>query len=632
MFILQNLSSDYKSPNKYPAMDSSHIPESTHSQHPQPTMTRHRASHHANGASNGATSHTVKAPYTVVEKPLGNTKHVRIVGIGAGASGLNLIRTLRKQVTDYELVIYEKNHDVGGTWLENRYPGCRCDNGPTSSRPPEIRQYLCRICEEENMRDSIKTQHRVSGAWWDEAKGLWDLSILNLATGEEFRDEANFIIDGSGVLNNWKWPDIEGLQTFGGQLIHTASWPENFDHAGKTVAVIGNGSSGVQLVPTIQPGMPTTRRYTKKGLSAGLILTAYATLDVKKLYHCVRTPTWIIPPRIMTMKVMGGPAKAVLGQIEMDDKENFSQAQIEKFKSQLELYKHFVKAVEKDINGAFPIVLNGGKMQAFSTEKVVQYMTACLGGDKQLCETLIPKFPLGTRRITPAPGYLESLRAPNVELLHNNISSIVPEGIQLNTGEVVKVDAIICATGFDNSFCPRFPVVGRSGNLQDRLRTETPKAYMSCALPGVPNYFTFLGPNGPIGHGSVFTLTEHIAKYITKVILKCQKEGIKAIAPSDAAVDDYNQHIAAFMPRTAWQSSGRSWFKNGRADGPVTALHPGSRLHFFHMLEQVRGEDWDYVYDSPSQNRFAYLGNGFSAKELDPGFDSAWYLDEPDKL
>ncbi|KAK7969302.1 hypothetical protein PG996_002260 [Apiospora saccharicola] len=623
MFILPNSHSDYKSPIKSPVMASSRVLESTPSQYPQPIMTRLKVSHQANGIFNGASSQTATPPYTVIEEPIGSTKHVRIVGIGAGASGLNLIRTLRKQLTDYELVIYEKNHDVGGTWLENRYPGCRCDvpshNYQFSWRPnpewsnffasaEEIRQYLCRICDEENMRDSIKTQHRVSGAWWDETRGLWDLSILNLTTGEEFRDEANFIVDGSGILNNWKWPDIEGLQAFQGQLIHTASWPENFDHAGKTVAVIGNGSSGVQLVPSIQPG-------------------------VKKLYHCIRTPTWIIPPRIMTMKVLGGPVmQNVLGEVEMDEKENFSQAQIEKFKSQPELYKRFVKTVEKDINGTFPIVLNGGKMQAFSTEKVVQYMTACLGGDKQLCETLIPKFPLGTRRITPAPGYLESLRVPNVELLHNSISRIVPEGIQLNTGEMIKVDAIICATGFDNSFCPRFPVVGRSGNLQDRLRTETPKAYMSCALPGVPNYFTFLGPNGPIGHGSVFTLSEHIAKYMTKIIVKCQKEGIKAIVPSDAAVEDYNQHIAAFMPRTAWQSSGRSWFKNGREDGPVTALHPGSRLHFFHMLEQVRGEDWDYVYDNPSQNRFAYLGSGFSTKELDPEFDSTWYLDDPDRL
>jgi hypothetical protein len=140
----------------------------------------------------------------------------------------------------------------------------------------------------------------------------------------------------------------------------------------------------------------------------------------------------------------------------------------------------------------------------------------------------------------------------------------------------------------------------------------------------------FLGPNAPIGHGSVFTLSEHIAKYIVSTINKCQTQGIKAIAPSQSAVDDYFEHITAFMPRTAWGASGsgcRSWFKNGRADGPVTALHPGSRIHFFHMLEGFRGEDWEFVYEGQRQNRFGYLGNGFSRKELDPAVDSTWYLD-----
>jgi hypothetical protein len=93
-------------------------------------------------------------------------------------------------------------------------------------------------------------------------------------------------------------------------------------------------------------------------------------------------------------------------------------------------------------------------------------------------------------------------------------------------------------------------------------------------------------------------------------------------------VQDYSQHIGTFMPRTAWGAPGRSWFKGGEEEGPVIALHPGSRIHFFHMLEEFRGEDWEYAYDAPVQNRFSYLGNGFSTKELDPAFDSTWYLDE----
>lgn len=148
-----------------------------------------------------------------------------------------------------------------------------------------------------------------------------------------------------------------------------------------------------------------------------------------------------------------------------------------------------------------------------------------------------------------------------------------------------------------------------------------------------PSLPAFLGPNAPIGHGSVFTLSEHIARYIARALKKAQAEHIRALAPRAAAVDDYNDHVAAFMPRTTWAAPGRSWFKEGgRREGPVVALHPGSRAHFFHALEGFRAEDYEYVYDverSTRQNRFAYLGNGFSTRELEEGMDPTWYLDEP---
>ncbi|KAI1828600.1 hypothetical protein F4861DRAFT_10683 [Xylaria intraflava] len=567
--------------------------------------------------ANIETNCLVKQPYSIVEQPLGAAKHVRIVGIGAGASGLNMIRTLRRNLTNYEHVVYEKNSKVGGTWFENRYPGCKCDvpshNYQFSWRPnpewsnffspaEEIEQYLDRICKEEDMIDTIKTRHKVVGAWWNESRGLWELSIQNLETGEEFRDHANFIVDASGILNHWKWPEITNLHAFEGELIHTANWPKDFDYTNKTVAVIGNGSSGIQVVPAVHQG-------------------------VKKLYHFIRTPTWILPPRITAMMMMDSPAKSVLSQLELDKGENFSAGQIEKFKNDPELYKNFVKTIERDLNNTFSVILSGGPVQQFAKNKIIEWMTASLGGDEKLCKALIPTYPLGCRRMTPAPGYLEALRAPNTELITEGISGIVREGIQLESGEIIKLDAIICATGFNTSFNPRFPLVGREGNVQDRFQEDIPKSYMSCALPGVPNYFTIMGPNAPIGHGSVFTLTEHIARYITRAIHKCQVEGIKAICPSDAAVADYSAHVATFMPRTSWAAACSSWFKGGKTDGPVTALHPGSRVHFFHMLERFRGEDWEYVYDHPSTNRFGYLGNGFSIKEVDQTYDPTWYLD-----
>ncbi|OTA70164.1 FAD/NAD(P)-binding domain-containing protein [Hypoxylon sp. EC38] len=557
--------------------------------------------------------------YVPGEAPLGTARKVRIVTIGAGVSGINMIRALRKHVTNYEHVVYEKNPKIGGTWFENRYPGCKCDipshNYQLSWKPnhgwssffspaPEIEDYLYRVCAEEDMTSEIKTQHKVIKATWDESRGSWQLRIKDLRAGREFDDHAEFLLNASGVLNDWKWPDIPGLHDFSGDLIHSANWPEDFSWAGKTVALIGNGSSGIQILPAIQP-------------------------DVKHLVHFVREPTWIVPPRIQTLLM--GKAGNILDKIEMDADGNFTPAQIEKFRTDPSFYRTFVKAVEEEVNANFPIVLKDTEYAQLIRRTLVEYMTDALDGDEKLYKALIPDFPVGCRRLAPGDDYLKSLRSPNVTVITSPITRVTPDGVETSDGEVIKLDTIICATGFNVSFRPRFPIIGREGNLQHIWATDVPKSYMSCAVPTLPNYFTFLGPNAPVGHGSIFTIVEHVAKYIIRIILKCQTEGIKAIAPSKEAVADFYQHIETFMPRTAWASNCRSWFKDGKEDGPVVALHPGSRIHFFHMLEKFRGEDWEYVYMNASGNRFHYLGNGFSLKELD-GSDSTWYLDEPDKL
>jgi hypothetical protein len=153
--------------------------------------------------------------YTVLEQPIGTARNVRVVCIGAGASGINLIRTLRKHVTNFDLVVYEKNDDVGGTWFENRYPGCKCDipshNYQFSwcpnpewtafySNNVEIQDYLRQCCEKEKLYDAIKTSHRVDRAEWNEAEGVWKLQIVDERTKEHFQDYCHFLLDGMGIL------------------------------------------------------------------------------------------------------------------------------------------------------------------------------------------------------------------------------------------------------------------------------------------------------------------------------------------------------------------------------------------------------------------------------------------------
>ncbi|GJC80053.1 FAD-binding monooxygenase moxY [Colletotrichum liriopes] len=568
-----------------------------------PQLSRHVD---AQGSGSGQAARS-NAAYTIREAPFGTPRPIRIIGVGAGASGINLIRTLRNTLgaSTYEVVVYEKNEDVGGTWFENRYPGCKCDvpshNYQFTWRPnpawssfsapaAEIEEYLCQICDEENLRPCIKTAHQIVGASWSEPKAMWDLQIKDLGTGAVFEDYADFFIDATGILNKWKFPDVEGLSDFKGTLIHSANWPKDFDYANKTVAVIGNGASGVQIVPAIRP-------------------------HVKKLHHIIRTPTLIIPPRVTTMKM--GPSASLLEQIEMDEEERFSAATIAKFQNDPAFYKKFAQTLEMDSNIKFAIsLISGSPQQAWALGKTKEFMTAMLRGNEELCKQLIPDFPLGCKRLTPAPGYLESFHDPRVSLHTGAIKSFVPQGIVLENGEVLEVDAIICATGFDSSFRPAFPLVGRHGNLQDIWSEQTPKAYMSLAVAGLPNYFKFLGPNAPVVQGDVFTLSEHIATYIANTIHKCQTQGIRSIVPSEAAVDDYFEHTTAFMPRTVFAGGCRSWYKQGEANGPVTGLYPGSRMHFIRLLEHFRGEDWEYTYEDGRQNRFAYLGNGFTAPEM----------------
>jgi len=118
------------------------------------------------------------------------------------------------------------------------------------------------------------------------------------------------------------------------------------------------------------------------------------------------------------------------------------------------------------------------------------FMGAVLNQDERLMKMLIPDFPVGCRRITPGITYLKALTQPNVQVNNKGIQEVCPEGIKLTSGELIELDAIVCATGFDVSFVPRFPMIGELGNLQDIWKKELPAAYMSCMVPGMPNYFS----------------------------------------------------------------------------------------------------------------------------------------------
>ncbi|EXJ60795.1 hypothetical protein A1O7_04948 [Cladophialophora yegresii CBS 114405] len=562
-----------------------------------PVLNGHAKPTDSNGTSSG---------YTIPDRRLGDPVQLRVITIGAGASGLNLAHQIEKHMKNVTHVVYEKNPEVGGTWYENTYPGCACDIPSHSyqftwepypgwnhfySPAPEILDYFRSVAHKYELYRFIKLSHKVIEAKWNEEKGIWNITVEDLTTGNIIHDWGHFMISGSGILNNWKWPDIPGLTTFKGQLLHSAAWDPSVDWRGKNVAVLGCGSSGVQIVPTLQP-------------------------DVARLVTFIRSPTWIT----------AGFAQSKAGP--NGSNFDFSDAQKEKFRTDPSAYLHYRKEVESELNSRFKFIIKDSPEQAEALAFSANEMKTKLGADSPLLKHLIPSFSVGCRRPTPGNGYLEALTKDNVRVVTDSIAEIVPEGIKTTTGEVLKVDIFVCATGFDISFCPRYPVIGKNGvSLADEWK-EHPAAYLSLAVPKFPNHFMFLGPNAPIGHGSVLPIIEHSAKYIIRMLHKCQMQGIKSVEPKMEAVKDFDEHIQAFMPRTAWSTKCRSWFKNGKIDGPVVALHPGSRVHWFQMLEEPRYEDFNW--ETFSTNRFAYLGNGFSMKEA-PGRDTTYYFDNPDQ-
>ncbi|KAK2750270.1 hypothetical protein FQN55_002417 [Onygenales sp. PD_40] len=546
--------------------------------------------------------------YLITEQPIHTHRPMRIVCIGAGYSGLmmGIVFSQKMQGSNAEFVIYERNKDLGGTWLENRYPGCQCDipahnYAYSFEQNPEwpnyyatsgqIFEYMKKTAAKYKADQYMKFGHEVKFAEWDEIEGKWHLKI---EVGDKvLEDTCDIFINASGVLNKWKYPDIEGIENFKGKLLHSARWDDNYEFEGKKVAVIGIGSSGIQIVPQ---------------------LAAVAG----RLTSFIRSKAWISPAPGINEPTADDPDR--------DENHNYAPHVIERFKSDPQyLLDHRRAVMDRRIDN-FKRAHSGSESQIKAQEIFRKSMIERLGNTekgRKIAEALIPNFPVGCRRQTPGPGYLEALLQPNVDLRWDDIGKITQKGILTKTGEELEFDAIVCATGFDTSFRPPFPVIGcNAANLAEQWK-NMPEAYFGITVPNFPNYFTFVGPNSPISNGSLILGIQMVSIYIYNCITKLQTESIRSMEVTAEANADYNEHIQAYLQRTVWVEGCRSWYKRGTIDGPVVAIYGGTTFHFIEALRTVRWEDYKLEVISGSKgrkgNRFQYLGDGFTKRERKMG-------------
>jgi cation diffusion facilitator CzcD-associated flavoprotein CzcO len=558
----------------------------------------------SHGDQNG---HTTE--YKIRETPMGTRRRIRVIFIGMGAAGINFSYFLPRQSQDVDLQIYEKNEDLGGTWFENRYPGCACDIPSPAyqfswqrklwsryySGAKEILQYLQGICTQHNLQRYAKFNHRVVEARWLDDTGKWRVTIMrNNDPDDTFVDEADFFLNGGGFLNAWKWPDIKGLDSFKGLKLHSANWDESAQLDGKNVLVIGVGSSGVQIVPNIVD-------------------------KVASLHVVARSPTWITSG--FAPKYAGPQGRNFA----------FSEDTLRKFATDPKSYLAYCKGIESELNLRFRIVVNGSDEAKTAREFSIGEMQRKLAPKPELIEKIMPKdFGIGCRRPTPGNGFLEALCHEKTTVWTESITEITQTGFIGPDGSKHTVGAIVCATGFDTSFRPQFPIYCNGRNLQDDFTSGDTVGYLGLNQPEVPNYFSFSGPYGPLGHGSALPMIEAYTSYIYQVIEKVQVEDIKKLQIKRSVAEAFTTHADAYLQRTAWTGNCSSWFKNGKQTRkPV--LWPGSRIHYLTMLQKPRYEDYEIEY--LTNNPFNFLGDGFDVREYD-GRDLTWYyglLDGEDK-
>ena len=456
------------------------------------------------------------------ELPAGIKHKPKVVIVGAGMSGLlAAIQMHEAGITD--VTIYEKADNIGGTWRDNRYPGLSCDvpahaytysfepNPEWShryARGPEIFTYFERVAKKYNLYENIRFNTELVKATYVDAG--WRLEAKNGDTVH-----ADIVICASGVLHHIQYPNIDGLDSFAGDMFHTARWDADVDLTGKRVGLVGTGSTAVQITPQVQ-------KIAEK-------LTLFQR-TAQRIY-----PT---PDRIYTEK-----------HKERLRKRPWLASWLRGFYCKLFFDWFFAKAVI----GHKPLLKFIAWVCRHNLESKVK--------DPVLREKLRPTYQAACKRLIFANGFYEALQQANAELVTEGIERVEPAGVRTTDGRLHELDVLVLATGFKpHNFMRPMEMIGENGLTIDEAWENGAQAHRSIALPGFPNFFMLIGPNSPIGNFSLITIAEAQMDYIMQLVNLWREGKATAIKPRDDAAARFNQAIKNAMGGTIWMSGCQSWY------------------------------------------------------------------------
>jgi len=300
----------------------------------------------------------------------------------------------------------------------------------------------------------------------------------------------------------------------------------------------------------------------------------------------------------------------------------------EKFGSDTTSLLDHAKTIEGKLNTAMG--LKAMMTSSAESKAVREYFTKRMRQhieNEEIFQQLLPIFSPGCRRLTPGNPYMKAIQQSNVKLHRTAVTKVTPTSVVGANGDEVEVDTIICATGFDVSYKPKYSVIGRNGtSLQDKWK-EIPEGYLGLAVPEMPNYFLFQGPNFPVSNGSVMGPLQSVGYYIVQVIQKMQRDHLHSVCPKQDVTDAFNEHTQTWIVGTCWtEDTCRSWYKNNET-GRVNSIWPGSSLHYCEMVNSPRFEDYDIKY-LDKKNMWSFMGLGFTKNQMVDGDHSPYLTKE----
>ena len=476
----------------------------------------------------------------------------RVAIIGAGMSGIGMAAKLRLAGIE-TFHIYEKWGGVGGTWHANTYPGLFCDvpsrhyqytfaPNPAWSQVfspgREIWAYIDRVARDFDLYDRISLNTEVEEARWEH--GRW---LLRTKAGDEA--EYDFVVTAAGGLVHTRTPEIPGLETFAGARFHSAEWDHSVALEGRRIAVIGTGSTGMQITRGLAPVAGTFELYQ-------------------------RTPQWILPlPNARYSR--------------------FSKALLRRF-PQLNMASY--RTWQRSLEGTFGIaVVRPGWQRELVSGLCRLHLRRVR--DPELRRRFTPPDQPMCKRMVMGNGFYGLFERPNVTLVDTPIDHIEERGIVTADGVLHELDVIVMATGFNaHMFVRPMELIGPDGLRLSEVWKAEPFGYRTVALPGFPNVFTLIGPHSPFGNQSLFTISETQADFAMTCIERWRRGEVDAMSPTREATDRFNDDMREVVPQTVWATGCKSWYLG--ADG-LPSVWPWQASHHRELLREPEPSHWDTV-------------------------------------